>query len=131
VIRCVRLWSGYDGQSHVQLGAIMMDRPGEAGSSLLSDLDPAQQISFEETPPSSSLEWHAAPHRQFVITIGGRLDFVTRDGQSFRLDQQTILFAEDTAGGGHHWTIVGDDPWRRVYVRLPADAAVPFTLGVS
>jgi hypothetical protein len=127
MIRCVRLWSGDDGQSHVQVGVIAMSRPGEAGPSVLSELVPALWISFEETPATSSLEWHTAPHRQFVITVGGRLDFVTRDGEQFRLDPQTVLLAEDTVGGGHRWSIVGEDPWRRVYVRLPADAVVPFS----
>ena len=127
MIRCVRLWTGDDGESHVQRGTITMSRPGEAGPSVLSDLVPADRVSFEETPPTSSLAWHTAPHRQFVITIGGQLDFVTRGGDKFRLDPHTILLAEDTAGGGHHWSIVGTDPWQRVYVRLAADAAVPFT----
>jgi hypothetical protein len=127
MIRCMRLWSGDDGQSHVQLGTISMSQPGEAGPSVLSDLVAAELISFEETPTTSALEWHTAPHRQFVITVGGRLDFVTRDGEVFRLDPQTILLAEDTAGGGHRWSIVGTDPWQRVYVRLARDAVVPFT----
>jgi quercetin dioxygenase-like cupin family protein len=127
VIRCVRLSSGEDGQSHVETGAIALDRAGEAGPSKLSELMPAQRVSFEETPPTSSLAWHTAPHRQFVITVSGELDFVTRDGEKFRLDPHTVLLAEDTAGGGHRWSIVGSEPWRRVYVRLPADAAVPFT----
>lgn len=127
MIGCVRLWSGDDGQSHVQVGVIAMSRPGEAGPSVLSELVPALWISFEETPATSSLEWHTAPHRQFVITVGGRLDFVTRSGERFRLDPQTILLAEDTAGGGHRWSIVDTEPWQRVYVRLPANVAVPFT----
>ncbi|HEX9177767.1 MAG TPA: hypothetical protein VF874_17410 [Mycobacterium sp.] len=123
----MRLWTGDDGQSHVQVGVIAMSRPGEAGLSVLSELVPAQGISFEETPATSSLEWHTAPHRQFVITVGGRLDFVTRNGERFRLDPQTILLAEDTAGGGHRWSIIGTEPWQRVYVRLRANVAVPFT----
>jgi hypothetical protein len=131
MIRCVRLWSGDDGQSHVDIGCIAMGRPGEAGPSVLSDLIPARKVSFEETPATSSLAWHRAPHRQFVITVGGILDFITRDGETFRLDPQTILLAEDTAGGGHRWSIVGTTPWRRVYVQLPADAAVPFTPGTA
>jgi hypothetical protein len=114
MIRCVRLFSGVDGQSHVQFGTITMRHPGEAGQSTLSDALSAHAISFEETPVASSLAWHTAPHRQFVITIGGQLDFVTRDGDSFRLDPQTILLAEDTAGGGHHWSIVGVRPWQSV-----------------
>lgn len=127
MIRCVRLSSGDDGQSHVQLGTITLDRPGESEASLLSEAIDAQRISFEETPPTSALEWHTAPRRQFVITIGGVLDFVTRDGAGFRLDPHTVLLAEDTAGGGHRWSIVGAEPWRRVYVVLAPDAAVPFT----
>lgn len=103
-----------------------MARQGEAAGSELSDFVDAQTISLEETPPTSSLVWHTAPHRQLVVTIGGVLDFVTRDGESFRLDAQTILLAEDTAGSGHRWQIVGTSAWQRVYVRLAADAAVPF-----
>ena len=131
MIRCVRLWSSDDGQSHVEAGAITLNRPGEAGPSKLSALIPAQQVSFEETPQASSLAWHTAPHRQFVITISGVLDFVTRDGERFRLDPQTILLAEDTSGGGHRWSIVGDDAWQRVYVKVPLDVTVPFTPDVG
>ena len=103
---------------------LRLDRPGESGPSRLSELIPAQVVSFEETPPTSSLAWHVAPHRQFVITVTGH--FVTRDGEGFRLDPSTVLLAED-AGGGRRWSIVGDAPWQRMYVRLPADAEVPFT----
>ena len=126
MIRCIRLSSGDDGQSHVEFGTIVLDHDGEAGPSRLSELIPAQRVSFEETPPTSSLAWHTAPHRQFVITVSGALDFVTRDGEGFRLDPHTVLLAEDTAGGGHRWSIVGSEPWQRVYVQLPPDAAVPF-----
>lgn len=126
MISCVRLFNGDDGQSHVEIGSIAMAGPGEAGASVLSELMVAESISFEETPPTSGLAWHAAPHRQFVVTLSGVLDFVTRDGESFRLDQQTVLLAEDTAGGGHRWSIAGPDPWRRVYVRLAVDTRVPF-----
>ena len=37
-----------------------------------------------------------------------------------------ILLAEDTAGGGHTWRLVDDQPWRRVYVVLADDVTVPF-----
>jgi hypothetical protein len=101
VIRCIRLSSGDDGQSHVDVGVIELGNPGEAGPSRLSALIDASEIS-------------------------GVLDFVTRDGETFRLDPLTVLLAEDTVGGGHRWSIVGDQPWRRAYVRLGADAVVPF-----
>jgi hypothetical protein len=80
MIRCVRLWSGEDGQSQVQVGALRLDRPGESGPSKLSEFIPAQGISFEETPLTSWLTWHVAPHRQLVITVSGTLNFVTCGG---------------------------------------------------
>ena len=56
--------------------------------------------------------------RQLVITLSGTLDFQTRDGEHFTLRPGDILLAEDTAGGGHSWKLIDDQPWRRVYVVL-------------
>ena len=64
--------------------------------------------------------------RQLVITLSGTLDFQTRGGQHFTMMPGEILLAEDTAGGGHTWKLVDDQPWRRVYVVLGKDAPVPF-----
>jgi len=53
------------------------------------------------------------------------LDFETRTGLHFILRPGDILYAEDTAGGGHRWKLTDDQPWRRAYVVLAADASVP------
>lgn len=53
-----------------------------------------------------------------MITLSGVLEFITRDGETFRLGPGDLLLAEDTAGSGHRWRLEGPDPWRRVYVRL-------------
>lgn len=119
MIACVRLWTGQDGQSHVEHGRLAL----VAGAPTVP-VD-AVGVSFEESPPGSTLEWHTAPHRQFVITLSGTLQFTTRDGESFVLDPATVLLAEDTAGSGHTWRLGDDAPWRRVYVEL-GDEPVPF-----
>lgn len=116
MIRQVRLFTGPDGQSHVEVGAVAPDSAGGAGTSTWRDAGP---IRFQETPPGSALDWHVAPHRQYVITLSGTLEFTTRDGESFTLAPGDVLLAEDTAGGGHRWRLVDDQPWRRLYVRLP------------
>ena len=71
------------------------------------------------SPPGARLEWHDAPHRQYVLTLTGTLEFTTRDGETCRLGPGDVLLAEDTAGGGHRWRLLGDQPWTRVYVQLP------------
>jgi hypothetical protein len=107
VIRLFRLFTGPDGQSHVERTTMWLD----------SDWLPAESMRFQQSPPGSRLEWHDAPHRQYVITLTGTLEFTTRDGETFELRPGDVLLAEDTAGGGHSWRLIDEHPWTRVYIR--------------
>ena len=106
MIRCVRLWTGDDNNSHFVEGLIDLEQ-GPHGDILTGKL-PVTTVSFQET------------------ASGGTLDFETRSGHHFILKPGDILLAEDTAGGGHRWKLTDHHPWRRVYVVLEAGAAVPF-----
>ena len=110
----IHLYTGDDGESHFEDRA--MDLPKVAGTAQQSPTLQATTVMFEESPPGSSLDWHRAPVRQYVITLSGTLEFETRLGEKFTLAPGTILFAEDTKGGGHKWRLTDDQPWRRVYV---------------
>jgi hypothetical protein len=124
MIRCVRPWTGEDGNSHVEEGGIDLPK-GERGD-ILSGTAAAASISFRETRAGGAFEWHDAPTRQLVITLSGTLDFETRTGEHFLPRPGDILLAEDTAGSGGSWKLVDDHPWRRAYVILAPGAAVPF-----
>jgi quercetin dioxygenase-like cupin family protein len=124
MIRCVRLWTGADNNSHFEEGVIALER-GVRGD-VLTDKLPVTTVSFQETASGGSFAWHDAPVRQLVITLSGTLDFETRGGDHFTLHPGDILLAEDTSGGGHKWSLVDEAPWRRVYVVLAQAAAVPF-----
>ena len=125
MIRCVRIWTADDGESHFAEGVIEL--PGGERGDVLSGNVPVTCISFRETRPGGTFEWHDAPVRQLVITLSGTLDFQTRRGQHFTIRPGDILLAEDTTGGGHSWSLIDQDPWRRAYVILAPNAAVPFT----
>jgi quercetin dioxygenase-like cupin family protein len=112
----IRLYTGPDGQSHFDVGTV--DLPHIQGASRRSPSARATAVSFEETPAHSSLDWHRAPVRQYVITLSGTLEFETKLGEKFTLAPGTVLLAEDTEGGGHKWRLTDDQPWRRVYVGL-------------
>ena len=127
MIRCVRIWTGEDQNSHFEEGSIELT-PGTHGD-LLSGKIGTATASFQETRAGGTLAWHTAPVRQLVITLSGTLEFMTRSGQRFVLTPGDVLLAEDTAGGGHTWKLVDDQPWRRLYVVLAKDAAVPFKRG--
>ena len=125
MIRCVRLWTGEDGNSHFEEGVIDLPR-GERGDTLSANID-AVSVSFRETKAGGAFEWHDAPARQFVVTLSGTLEFETRTGERFMLHPGDVLLAEDTAGTGHSWKLVDDDPWRRAYVILRPGADPSFT----
>ncbi len=124
MIRCVRIWTAEDGNSSFEEGQI--DLAGGARGDILSGTVPATSISFRETKSGGTFAWHDAPARQFVVTLSGTLDFVTRRGEHFTIRPGDILLAEDTTGGGHSWTLVDDQPWRRAYVILAPGVDVPF-----
>jgi quercetin dioxygenase-like cupin family protein len=115
-IRVIRLFTGDDGQSHFDVGEVEWNKTDALGA--ISQSEPARTVSFEETAAGSSLDWHNAPHRQYVITLSGRLEFETRAGMRQIVKPGDILLAEDTSGGGHRWRLIDDQPWRRVYVAL-------------
>ena len=93
---------------------------------MLSDTVAAASISFRETRSGGTFSPHDAPTRQLVITLSGTLEFKTASGQTFALNPGDILLAEDTKGSGHSWRLTNDQPWRRAYVIVGADVAVPF-----
>jgi hypothetical protein len=129
MIRCVRLWTGEDQNSHFEEGNIDL----EAGKrdDLLSGKLAVTTISFQETASGGAFAWHDAPIRQLVITLSGTLDFQTREREHFLLRPGDILLAEDTVGSGHSWTLTDDQPWRRAYVILQPGIPVPFQASKS
>ena len=128
MIRCVRLWTGPDGNSLFEEGTIDLE-PKQGGSErgdVLSDKAVAKSVSFRETQAGGTYAPHDAPTRQFVITLSGTLEFKTASGDTFVINPGDILLAEDTAGTGHSWRLTDGKPWRRAYVILADGAEVPF-----
>ena len=106
-LRAYRLFTGNDGDSHVVRGRVEVHEKVDVDT-----------IEFRETPAGSSLDWHNAPVRQYVITLSGVLEFETRKGETFTLRPGDVLLALDVDGSGHQWRLVDDQPWRRAYVTL-------------
>ncbi len=124
MIRCVRLWTGQDGNSHFHDGRLDI-APGR-NDDLVSGAMAATHVTVEETAGGGSLAWHTAPVRQLVVTLSGTLIFTTRGSEQFTLRPGDVLLAEDTAGSGHQWRLQDSEPWRRMYVVLAPGAEVPF-----
>jgi hypothetical protein len=82
---------------------------------------------FAQTDVSLQYSPHAAPRRQYVITLKGKLKFTVSNGQSFILEPGIILIAADTFGEGHTWEILDGEEWERIYIPLEDGADDHFT----
>ncbi|MGA7808904.1 AraC family ligand binding domain-containing protein [Bradyrhizobium sp.] len=125
MIRCIRIWTNADKSSSFEEGSLSL--PGGNEGDAIGKAFAAASISFRETQPKDALAWHDAPTHQLVLTLGGTLEFETRSGQKFIIRPGDVLLAEDTTGSGHRWRVIGDEPWRRAYVILPAGLEAGFT----
>src|SRR5215203_6806323 len=103
-IRLIRIFTGDDDQSHFSVSEVEWNET-EALNAISKD-ELAQTVSFEETAAGASFDWHNAPHRQYVITLSGRLEFESRTGASRRTRRYLI-------GRGHFGRRTSLAPGRR------------------
>ncbi len=98
-----RLFSGDDGQSHIEeLGLTSHPALGEA--------QPTSDITIREWPPGHFIDWHPAPRRQYVISLSGHIEIGLGDGTVTRYGPGDARLVEDTSGQGHTTRVVGDEP---------------------
>ena len=114
MIKAYRLYTGPDGNSHVETWSV-------SGGNLVQ----AESILFKETPAHSSFDWHNVPIPQYVITLAG-VEFTTVGGETFTIHPGEVLLAEDHTGSGHKWRLTNDEPWKRAYVVFKEGANTHF-----
>ena len=122
MIRCVRLWTGDDGDSHFEEGTIDLSK-GERGD-VLSEVVAAAGLSFQETKSGGSYEWHQDPVPRFVVTLAARSNSKLEEASAL-LSVPAISSWGGHSGSGHRWKLIGDEPWRRAYVVFPTGAVTP------
>jgi quercetin dioxygenase-like cupin family protein len=119
----VRVYSGDDGQSHLEEVSLAMqpfvDTEGAYGEG--TPLQNATGITFRVAPPGYVLTWHCAPRRQYTITLSGEAEIEVGDGTVKRIGPGDVVLAEDLTGQGHITRVVGQQPRFSVVVPL-ADA---------
>jgi hypothetical protein len=121
-VRVTRIYTGDDGQSHFE----DLDVPLEeaAGDNRLSDLVPLQGVMFRSTRAGSTLDYHPAPRRQFVVTLTGRVEVGCGDGTIRVFGPGDIMLADDLTGQGHTSVQHGDEERTSLFLVLDDDADI-------
>jgi quercetin dioxygenase-like cupin family protein len=114
-----RVYSGADGQSHIEAMTLPMqsfvDVEGAHGEG--TELQHTTGITFRVSPPGYELGWHCAPRRQYSITLAGEAEVEVGDGTIKRIGPGDVLLAEDLTGQGHVTRVVGEQ--LRFYAVVP------------
>jgi len=119
MVNYVRVYSGDDGQSHMEEFVPdfnpFVDTEGAHGEG--TPMESATGITIRRNPPGYFLDYHCAPRRQYTITLAGELEIGTGDGTVKRFGPGTVLLAEDLTGQGHTTRVVGTET--RVTIVVP------------
>lgn len=106
-IEAIRLITGNDGNSSFEKGRIPVLKPIKTTSFWISN-------KTEEWEKSE----HAAPRKQYVVTLEGKIRFKVSDGSTFIIEPGIMLLAEDIEGKGHSWEMEEGERWVRIYIPI-------------
>lgn len=98
-----RLYTGSDGQSHVETIDLATTPSWTAGLA-------SSNITFRTAPVGNFADWHPAPRRQFVIILSGQLEIGLGDGSKHIFGPGDARLVEDTTGKGHTTAVHGSVP---------------------
>ena len=98
-----RLYSGSDGQSHIE--AIDLGQTPD-----WTNAQDTTNIKFSEAAAGRLSDWHTAPRRQFVIILSGQLEIGLGDGSKQVFGPGDARLVEDTTGQGHTTATHGSIP---------------------
>ena len=116
-MKYTHIYTGTDGKSHFK--DLEMPLKEMHTGRLSTEAMKAVSISFRDNSQYES-NYHNAPRRQFLITIGGEVE-ITAGGTTRRFGAGEILLADDTTGQGHITQIVDGTTWRVIVVPIDYD----------
>ena len=122
-VKVTRLYTGSDGKTKVEEYEIPLKPQGKGTE--LSQTVAVKSLQCRRTNKDYDLDWHPAPNRQYVVTLGGESEIELEGGRKLRLGPGHILLAEDTAGQGHISRAIGTGDRISLFIPLADGAVAP------
>ena len=121
-LKCVRMFAGDDGESHLEQREVeMRTKMFAPPASPLDVADPVAVSSFSLLRLAAGWqgEWHASPSRQWLFFLTGAVEMEVSHGEAHSASAGSIVLLEDTAGKGHHTRVVRREAVVIAAVRVP------------
>lgn len=93
-MQIVRIYTGNDNQTHFQSLEVASFEP------LATNPGPGP-IRMNHGPGGTTMDFHNAPRRQYVVLLSGQMEIETGLGEKRTLSAGDVLVAEDLTGKGH------------------------------
>jgi hypothetical protein len=122
-VKVTRIFTGADGKTKAEEFEIPT-KPRDAGSDVSASVA-VTSLQVRRTTPKYFLDWHPAPRRQLVVTLGGESEIELEGGRKIRLGPGHILLAEDTTGQGHISRALGTSDRIALDIGLAEGATLP------
>lgn len=119
-MQVVRLYTGEDGESHIEDLELPFEQVGHALRTATQD---ATGVQFSLLKPTQLVDFHTAPRRQYVITLQGQVEIGLGNGTKRIFNVGDIELCEDLTGRGHTTRSVGDVD--RISVQIPLADQTP------
>ena len=110
-----RVFTLEDGTTSMEQVAVPLsaDRTG-MGSKLLA----GPGVMLRQAAAGRASDWHTAPRRQLIATVGGWGEIETGDGQRVRLTPGVLVVVEDVTGVGHKTWTHPTEGWQMLFIPL-------------
>jgi gentisate 1,2-dioxygenase len=118
-IRIPRLYSGADGESH--LDEVELPGVGPRSARALRTNLYATDIELSYALPGSFVDFHRVTTPRLLIILRGRTEIGLGDGSKHVLEAGDVVLATDTTGRGHTSRGIGTEPIVALTVRLPPE----------
>jgi quercetin dioxygenase-like cupin family protein len=115
-MKVTRLYPGSDGNAHFEDIEFSLDING--GAIQRSKPSKATGVFFSVTDGPYFRDWHATPHRQYIIILEGEVEVGVSENEKRRFGPGNVLLMDDTTGRGHTTRSVNDQLRKEVFVTL-------------
>jgi quercetin dioxygenase-like cupin family protein len=118
----LHLQTGADGISctepHFATEISAMNFAPPAPPMLVAQRTDVHALTFVEIPCGWHGGWHPSPQKQWVICLGGEMEYQAGDGTRFKLTAGSCIFTSDTWGQGHDSWNAGNEPVRLAVIQV-------------